>query len=98
MLKRKRWSLEGGMFVIIGLVFLCQWANLCFHVFEEWKLLESHLRTNVSLFAACSMLLILVLLSQRCRLSTLAISYSLFYFASELILQILVSPAFLTVK
>lgn len=95
MLNKEKWTIEGCMVVLISVVFLCQWADFSFHVVQRWKLLHPWLRTDVFLFDLCSLLLVITLLSEKCRLSTLGVAYALFFITSELVLQMLFTPAFL---
>jgi hypothetical protein len=96
MLNREKWSLKGITFALISIVFLLEWADLCFRVIQKWNSLGSYLDTKVSLFLICSMLLMLALIAEKCRLSTLAIASLLFWITSGLVFQMLVTPGFLT--
>jgi len=96
MLNREKWSVQGGIYLLISIAFFCEWADLCFRVSQKWNSLGSYLDTKVSLFLICSILLMLALIAEKCRLSTLAIAYLLFWITSGLVFQMLVTPGLLT--
>jgi hypothetical protein len=98
MLNREKWSLNGITFALISIVFLLEWADLCFRVIQKWNSLGSYLDTKVSLLLLCSMLMMLALIAEKCRLSTLAIASLLFWITSSLVFQVLVMPASLAAK
>lgn len=86
------------MVVVMSVAFICQWADFSLQMVQRWNLLYPAFRTDVLLFDLCSILLMLTVLGENSRLSTIGVAYVLFFVTSELVIQMLFNPAFLTAK